>query len=283
MDVFPDIPYTLESSLHSLRKFDLYIPPTLSSNPATRPLICFVHGGAWRSEDKSDHSTLAKRLTFRTGFPVAVPNYRLTPREEKEGCTLRHPSHAEDILQFLEFLLGWNGPLGYNRVFDPKQLFLMGHSCSAHMLSAILLDSSRVTPSLTPSAALLDAVKGVIMSEGIYDLDMLIAHCPEYLSWFIAPAFGKLDTYARFTVAGYPSRRLSFYWLLIHSQGDTLVDLPQSEKMLEHLRAESGADSDKRISYNTSLTQGHDAILITDEFVKIAGQFVERVLTRENM
>jgi hypothetical protein len=151
------------------------------------------------------------------------------------------------------------------------------------MLAAILLDSSAATPTLTPSSALLDAIKGVVMSEGIYDLDLLTAHFPEYLDWFVAPAFGKLDSYAAFAVANYAPRRLGFDWLFIHSQGDTLVDFPQSEKMLRCLQAEYGPSADRRISYDTSLTQSHDDILVTDEFVQIVGRFIDGVLAGLNM
>jgi acetyl esterase/lipase len=226
-------------------------------------------------EDKRDHSILAEQLARHTGFPVAVPNYRLTPQEKTEDNILRHPSHAEDILQFLEFLLTWEGPSGYTGIFDPTQLFLMGHSCSTHILSSILLDSSAVTPTLTPSAALLCAIKGVVMCEGIYDLDLLNANFPDYLEWFVAPAFGKRDSYALFATTSYPCVTFDFNWLLIHSQGDTLIDFSQSEKMVEHLKSEYGPAADRQVSYNTSMTQGHDEILVTDDFVSIVGRFVK--------
>lgn len=232
-------------------------------------------------EDKKDHSALAERLVRRTGFPVAVPNYRLSPRENIGNHILRHPSHASDILQFLEFLLAWDGFPGPDSglALDAKGLLLMGHSCSAHMLAAIFLDSSAVTPNLTPSPALLNAVKGIVTSEGIYDLELLCSRFPDYLSWFIAPAFGNLKTYAPYAVTNYNLRRPGINWLLIHSQGDTLVDVPQSEKMLAHLKSEYGPSANGHIFYDTSLTQGHNDILVTDEFVQIVGQFVEKVLT----
>ncbi|KAF9453226.1 alpha/beta-hydrolase [Macrolepiota fuliginosa MF-IS2] len=280
MDIHSDIPYTRESLRNPLREFDLYLPPGSIADPTTRPTICFVHGGAWRSEDKKEHSVLAENLVHHTGLAVVVPNYRLTPHEETRDNVLRHPSHTEDILNFLEFLLTWEGPPGCGRVFDPTQLFLMGHSCGAHMLSSILLDSSMVTASLTPSRSLLDAVKGVVMSEGIYDLDLLNLHFPDYLGWFIAPAFGTLESYSPFAVTSYALRRRTLSWLLIHSQGDTLVDFSQSEKMLNHLKSEYGTSADERICYNTALTQGHDDILVTDEFVKIVGHFIEKALDK---
>ena len=234
------------------------------------------------SEDKADHMVLAERLAHQTGFPVAVPNYRLTPREQTKNNVLQHPSHAEDILHFLEFLGTWNGPLNCGRACDKQRLFLMGHSCGAHILSCILLDSSAVIPSLTPSITLLDAVKGIVLSEGIFDLDLLNAHFPDYLGWFIAPAFGKLDSYAAFTVTRYPmrSRRHECNWLLIHSSGDTLVDLTQSEQMLRHLRTKGPPDG--QIILDTSFTQGHDDILSSENFVDAVMKFIQTVLEKES-
>lgn len=48
MEEFCDIPYVKSSSDGRLHEFDLYVPGT-GDTTAPRPLICFVHGGAWRS------------------------------------------------------------------------------------------------------------------------------------------------------------------------------------------------------------------------------------------
>ena len=42
------------------------------------PLMVFIHGGYWRSLDKSDFSFVAPAFT-RAGIAVAVINYRLLP------------------------------------------------------------------------------------------------------------------------------------------------------------------------------------------------------------
>lgn len=276
MEIHSNIPYTHESPRNLLHEFDLYLPRASSADPTARPLICFIHGGAWRSEDKAYYSLLAEKLVQHTGLAVAIPNYRLTPREETENSTLRHPLHAQDILNFLEFLLTWDSPSGFSFSFDSTQLFLMGHSCGAHMLSSIFLDSSAATPSLTPTQTLLDAVKGIIVSEGIYDLDLLTTRFPNYLEWFIAPAFGKLMSYAHLAVTSYPLRSPNINWLVVHSQGDSMVDSPQSERMLGHLKSEYGSSAEERVFYDTTLTQGHDDILVTEEFVKIVAQFIKK-------
>ncbi|KAI0306523.1 Alpha/Beta hydrolase protein [Multifurca ochricompacta] len=231
MNVFWDIPYTFSPITHPLHRFDLFVPHRPPQRPVA-PLICFVHGGAWRSEDKEEYSDLARSLAVHTSFPVVVPNYQLTKPDHK----VQHPAHAQDILQLLTFLLSWSGPPECQVIpYDPHRIFLMGHSCSAHMLASILLKS--LETSLVPSSALLQAVKGVIFSEGIYDIDTLLHSFPTYRDWFIVNTFGDLPTYAQYSVTKAPLRDGTNHirWILIHSRGDTLVDKRQSQAIVEKL------------------------------------------------
>ena len=184
-----------------------------------------------------------------------MPNYRLST----QATLLQHPAHAEDVLAALSFLISWHGPLPSGASvpklpYDRTQLYLIGHSCGAHIIASIVLDSSKITPTLTPpstSAAishapnLISSIRAVVFTEGIYDLDLLLSSFPAYKDWFIAPAFGHYGTYAPFSVTRYPFRGhqgMTGYdgthirWLIVHSKGDTLVDLKQAEAMYDHLR-----------------------------------------------
>ena len=119
----------------------------LSTFPSLTKLTC--------SEDKSEHAGLARRLAQLTSFAVAVPNYRLTKPETPH----RHPAHAEDLLQFLDFVLGWEGPQGVAKPYDASRIYVFGHSCSAHMLTSILLTPPADSfPTLAPSTRLLESV-----------------------------------------------------------------------------------------------------------------------------
>ncbi|KAG7092344.1 hypothetical protein E1B28_008705 [Marasmius oreades] len=261
-----DVPYHTDTDRDPLREFDFY-----PSHHCHRPLLCFVHGGAWRSEDKKDHASLAQKLVEATGCPVAVPNYRLTPKTGEDGPPFHHPGHAQDTLQFLTFILTWQ-PADSAALFDHRRLYLIGHSCSAHMLSAIILDSSDVNPTLTPTKNLLTAVQGVIMSEGIYDIDKLLARYPRYHDWFIDAAFGNLPSYNRFSVATYPLRVEHVRWLIIHSKGDTLVDVAQSQLMVEHLKAVSNPHL--VCQYLEELADEHDDILKSPLYIQFVANFV---------
>lgn len=254
----------------------MYLPQTTT---VQLPLVCYIHGGAWRSGDKTNHSALAQRLALSLGFPVAVPNYRLTPATPTPESHFRHPKHAEDLLEFLEFLMTWAGPKDVvGRAFDPQTLFLLGHSCSAHMLASIFLDSSATSPTLTPSPSLLASVKGIAVSEGIYNIDSLLLRFPKYREWFIENAFGKHETYAQFDVSRYPLRSPAIFWLVLHSKEDTLVDESQSEGMYRHLHNLYGEDKEC-ISFNADALKGeHDGIFSGDEYPTVIGEFVSHVL-----
>ena len=49
-----------------------------STTAKNAPVVVFIHGGYWRSLDKSDHSFIAPAFTS-AGACVVVPNYDLCP------------------------------------------------------------------------------------------------------------------------------------------------------------------------------------------------------------
>ncbi|KAI9510865.1 Alpha/Beta hydrolase protein [Russula earlei] len=307
VDDFLDIPYASAAPVGDrdgphdpLRSFDLFVPRPTTTTTENRPersggsvsgvaaqalqvarpppLVCFVHGGAWRSEDKTDHGALARGLAAYTSFPVAVPNYRLTGPDNE----VRHPAHARDVLQLLAFLLAWPGPLEGSRSppYDPTRMFLIGHSCSAHMLACILLDSSE--PALVPSAPLLRAVRGVVFAEGIYDIDALLRSFPAYRDWFIRDTFGDLSAYDRYSTTKMTLREGASHicWVILHSKGDTLVDTAQSHAMYGHLQSLCDGRPGNVGSVVKSfddLKGEHNAILQSVKYTEIVGDFILNV------
>ncbi|KAJ7470671.1 Alpha/Beta hydrolase protein [Mycena latifolia] len=254
-----------------LQRFDVHAPEHC---PQDRPILVFVHGGAWRAEDKSDYRALASSLAAAAHCPVLVPNYRLTPNRPTEHNQLRHPAHAEDILACLVFLTAWEG---VPNVFDPagRSMCVIGHSAGAHILASIFLDSSAASPTLTPPPPVLQAVRGIAVSEGIYDLDLLIARFPDYREMFIAAAFGDRPSYADVSTTHMPLHENStLSWLVIHSKGDTLVDMSQSDAMYAHLRALYGPAADTHVARNVDqIDVDHDDVLFSPLFIDMIHAF----------
>ncbi|MGH8809738.1 MAG: alpha/beta hydrolase, partial [Noviherbaspirillum sp.] len=125
------------------------------TNRSDAPLLVFIHGGWWRSLDKSDFSFIAPAYA-RAGINVAVTNYTLAPEA----------SIADIVRQQLR-AVAWLYRNADKYDFDPRRIVVARHSAGAH-LSAMLV--SAVWPvfgdDLPP-----DLVKGGILMSGLYDLE----------------------------------------------------------------------------------------------------------------
>lgn len=61
-----------ENKQDNFKSVDLYFA---NHSNEQSPLIVFIHGGAWRSEDKSDYKQMCEDFC-KAGFTVASVNYR---------------------------------------------------------------------------------------------------------------------------------------------------------------------------------------------------------------
>ncbi|HEY8606246.1 MAG TPA: alpha/beta hydrolase [Noviherbaspirillum sp.] len=141
-----DLPYG-ESSGERLDFF-----PTSRSDA---PLLVFIHGGWWRSLDKSDFSFVAPAFT-RAGFNVALPNYTLAPQA----------SIGEIVLQQLR-AVAWLYRHAEAYDFDPRRIVVAGHSAGAHLAAMTMAAVWPVFGDDLPA----DLVKGGILMSGIFDLE----------------------------------------------------------------------------------------------------------------
>ena len=127
------------------------------ANRPGAPVLVFIHGGYWRSLDKSDHSFLAPSFTER-GVCVVVLNYALCPGTPAQRVTI--PDIAMQMAKALEWvarrIAGHGG--------DPHRITVAGHSAGGH-LAAMLLG----LPTRAPRNAL--------SLSGLYDLQPLM-HAP---------------------------------------------------------------------------------------------------------
>jgi arylformamidase len=126
--------------------------------PASRrgaPLLVFIHGGWWRSLDKSDFSFVAPAY-LRAGFSVALPNYTLAPSA----------SIAEITRQQLA-ALAWLYRNAERYDFDRERIVVAGHSAGAHLTAMML---AAIWPAYAADLPP-DLVKAGVLMSGIYDLD----------------------------------------------------------------------------------------------------------------
>lgn len=125
------------------------------ANQRGAPLLVFIHGGWWRSLDKSDFSFVAPAYT-RAGINVALTNYTLAPSA----------SLAEITLQQLR-ALAWLYRHADSYDFDPRRIVVAGHSAGGHLTAMAL---AALWPAFAPDLPP-NLVRAGILLSGVYDLE----------------------------------------------------------------------------------------------------------------
>jgi len=112
------------------------------------------------------------------------------------------------------------------------------------------------------------------MSEGIYDMDLLLEHFPAYRDWFIEPAFGPHESFVQFSTTRLSLRNSTIRWLIIHSKGDTLVNMAQSKAMYQRLCELYESEAASHVAFDTELDGEHNDILHGDTYIQIIKHFI---------
>ena len=121
-----------------------------------RGLLVFIHGGYWRSLDKSMFSWLASTWVA-AGVSVAMPNYRLAP-------SVRIGDIVADAIAALNFIVR-KGP---SHGVAADRIVVSGHSAGGHLAAAIMA---------APLSRLqFDAgrIAGAVPISGIFDFEPLL-------------------------------------------------------------------------------------------------------------
>lgn len=114
-----NVPY----GLRARHRLDLFRTQTPREH---RPLIVFVHGGAWMHGDKKDYRFIGEAFA-KEGFDVAVINYHLAPEHI-------FPASIDDLSLALNYLNVHQ--LKYQ--ISTEKVVLMGHSAGAfNVMSAL--------------------------------------------------------------------------------------------------------------------------------------------------
>ena len=137
---------------------------TLDIFPAAQagaPVLVFVHGGYWRSLDKSDHSFVAPPLV-REGACVVVPNYALCP-------AVTVPQIVMQMVQALLWVHAHIDRFGG----DPRRITVAGHSAGGHLAAMLLACQWRALGADLPRGL----VRNALSISGLYDLEPIM-HTP---------------------------------------------------------------------------------------------------------
>jgi acetyl esterase/lipase len=154
IDVQKDVTYIDGDPADAAKhKLDLYLP----KDKKNFPVLVFVHGGSWRSGDKSLYPALGNRFA-KLGIGVAIPSYRLMPKNP-------HPAQIEDTAAAFAWVYKNIAQYGG----DASRIYVAGHSAGGHLVALLALDPSYLAKYDIP----LTAIKGVAALSGVYDVSKI--------------------------------------------------------------------------------------------------------------
>ena len=131
-------------------KLDVYSP----RGKTNAPVLFFIHGGAWKTGDRSNYPPFGNRFALE-GFITVVPSYRLAPRHP-------HPEQIEDVAAAFAWTVQHVAEYGG----DARRIYVAGHSAGGHLCSLLSLDGRYLAPyKLSPRD-----IRGVLALSGVYDL-----------------------------------------------------------------------------------------------------------------
>jgi acetyl esterase/lipase len=159
-----DIAYRTDKDADKERhKLDVYLP----KGQKDFPVLFFVHGGAWKSGNKSWYAALGHAFA-QLGVGVVVTNYRLSPQ-------VKHPAHIEDVAK----AFAWTCANAAKYGGRTDRLFVCGHSAGGHLVSLLATDPEYLKAENRSPAD----IAGVVSISGVYR----IAHDFRLFN----PVFGK--------------------------------------------------------------------------------------------
>jgi len=129
---------------------------------ANAPVVFFIHGGYWRSLDKSDHSFVAPPL-HDMGACVVVVNYALCPGTPEQAVTI--PDIAVQMTRALAWV--WQNIDKYGA--NPKDVVVAGHSAGGHLAAMLLACDWKSVDKSIPA----HWIQKALSISGLYDLTPL--------------------------------------------------------------------------------------------------------------
>ena len=149
---------------------DLFLPE--ATDP---PLLVFVHGGYWQSQDRNRFSFVAGPLV-EAGAAVALIGYDLAPAVDMDA-----------IVGQIRKALAWLHRHGVELGFDSGRIHVAGHSAGGH-LAAMALATDWAAAGLPA-----DLIKGLCPISGVFDLEP-IRRC--YLNDVVGLDAGQVHRYS---------------------------------------------------------------------------------------
>ena len=123
-----------------------------------RPVVVYIHGGAWALGDKANIDYKASFFN-NLGYIFVSVNYRLSPSQiipysSFSASRVKHPNHISDCASAIAWVYNNIGNYGG----DETQIVLVGHSAGAHLASLLATNQSY----LNTAGVTINKIKGCI-------------------------------------------------------------------------------------------------------------------------
>ena len=208
---------------------DLYVP----DGPGPHRVLLGIAGGGWRVGHRSAFAGWGRYLAAR-GYALFAIDHRKTTE------AAMFPQAVQDVMAALRFLSGAPAALR----IDARDIVLIGSSAGAHLAAMAALAGGQTwyaaPDAASPGAALIPAIRGMILVYGVYDLVAQWQHGRD-----VDPADGE-DRVARFLGASpyddpdlyhraSPLRQITYAQnhiasMIIWGDADTVVPATQSQR-----------------------------------------------------
>jgi acetyl esterase/lipase len=190
VEVRKDIAYAGDDD--AKHKLDLYLP----KGAKDYPVMVFLHGGSWRSGDRSLYAPLGIHFA-ENGIAVAIPSYRLMPKSP-------HPAQIEDSAAAFAWVFNNIAAMGG----DLSRLYVAGHSAGGHLAALLALDPRYLKARDIPTTA----IHGVASLSGIYDVSTVAGFTAEAspIRYIHAKTPPFLVTYCQWDYFGLPEQARDF-------------------------------------------------------------------------
>lgn len=154
---------------HAKRRLDVFFPHDSFASP--RPVVVYVHGGAWSEGDKGFHREhllyypVRARL-LQSGYVFATVNYRLAGTTEGPGGVTAFPAQVEDVKCAIRHLR--HEARRYR--IDGRRIALWGFSAGAHVAALVGTLPRGSHEGSGPHAGTPGDVRAVLLQSAITDL-----------------------------------------------------------------------------------------------------------------
>lgn len=202
--------------------------PTATSAPGKRPIVIFVHGGAWREGSPHEYLDDIVKLAGQ-GYVAASVGYRLVPQ-------VKFPVPVGDVSCAIRFVRLASIELGG----DTSRVMLVGTSAGAQIAALQGLNPDANYDASCPHRNLAgNRVQGVIAISGAFDLTRSNDFSTTTLREIANFLGGTASSLPAVAMAASPVFQISPDdppVLLVHGTADNVTPLRQSQQMMTALR-----------------------------------------------